>query len=103
MKSLLHVVRRTARAIGGILRQRYAEHDKHQHVRWSFGLTLGAALILPLSWAVALVFAIGIGKECWDQRYGSGFCFWDIGANIVGMAGALVLMGGVELLGIFRT
>jgi hypothetical protein len=92
MKSLLHVVRRTARTIGGILRQRYAEHDKHQHVRWSFGLTLGAALILPLSWAVALVFAIGIGKECWDQRYGSGFCFWDIGANILGIAAAILLI-----------
>lgn len=74
--------------------QRLAEHDKRQHMRWSLGLTLLGALVMPLSLSLVLVFLIGLAKECWDQRYGSGFCLWDIAGNLIGMAAGGLLAGG---------
>lgn len=68
---------------------RLAEPDKQLHIRWSFWLTLAAHILWPLAWAVAAVFALGLAKECWDHRHGSGFCFVDIACNLIGIACAV--------------
>jgi hypothetical protein len=37
------------------------------------------------------VFVIGLLKECWDFRFGSGFCFYDMTGNLIGSLFGLVL------------
>lgn len=69
---------------------RLSGEDKLEHMRWSFGLTMLASLIWPLYWAVVAVFMLGIAKECWDHRFGSGFCLWDILSNVIGMIPACI-------------
>lgn len=66
------------------------EKDKRLHMAWSFWLTLFALLLWPTPWAFSAVFMIGLAKECWDSRYGSGFCVFDLLANITGSSFALV-------------
>ena len=41
---------------------------------------------------VAIVTAIGLVKEFWDQRYGTGFCWYDMLANGLGLATGLILL-----------
>jgi hypothetical protein len=68
------------------------ERDKQLHMRWSFWMTLAANVLWPPLWAIAAVFALGLTKEFWDHRYGSGFCFIDIACNLIGIAGAIVVV-----------
>lgn len=68
-----------------------SEEDKRLHIKWSFWLTLGAHLFWPPLLAVSLVFFIGLGKECWDQFYGSGFCLLDMASNMAGIAAGTLL------------
>lgn len=75
----------------GALRQRIAEPDKRLHVQWSFWLTMTAHVLWPAAWAVAAVFVVGLAKECWDRRYGSGFCFIDMAFNVIGIAAGATL------------
>lgn len=67
------------------------EEDKRLHMTSSFWLTLAALLLWPAPWAFAAVFLIGFAKECWDSRYGSGFCLFDLLANLIGSSVAMVL------------
>lgn len=67
------------------------EEDKHLHMMWSFGLMMVAQLLWPAMWAFVAVFSIGIFKEFWDSRFGSGFCMFDVFANILGIFSAFVL------------
>jgi len=73
------------------LRQLLQQSDKRKHIAWSFALLLAALALLPITGAVALVFAIGLAKECWDAQYGSGFCWLDLLSNCIGMLAALLL------------
>lgn len=73
------------------IRRRLAEPDKRLHIRWSFWLTLCAHVLWPPLWAITTVFLIGLAKEFWDQRYGSGFCLVDLACNLVGILAAAVL------------
>jgi len=41
---------------------------------------------------IAIVTAIGLAKELWDRRYGTGFCWYDMLANALGMATGLILL-----------
>jgi hypothetical protein len=68
------------------------EEDKIKHMVWSFWLTAATGLIMPLALAVCTVFLIGLLKECWDYRYGSGFCFFDMAGNFMGMAAGMAVM-----------
>lgn len=79
------------RVFPGRLLARLYEADKQLHIRWSFWLTLAAHLLWPLGWSVAAAFVLGLAKEFWDQRYGSGFCWIDIIGNLVGISGAIVV------------
>jgi hypothetical protein len=65
------------------------EEDKRLHIAWSFWLSLTARILWPAPWAFFAVFLLGLAKECWDSRYGSGFCLFDICANIIGSTFAL--------------
>lgn len=85
MNALPERVSGTYRRIAG----RLAEQDKQLHIRWSFWLTLAGHVLWPLAWAVAAVFALGLAKEYWDHRYGSGFCVVDIACNLIGIACAV--------------
>ena len=69
--------------------------DKRLHLIWSFWLTIAARILWSAPIAFAIIFVIGILKECWDHRYGSGFCIYDIFANVVGSTFALILTSGL--------
>lgn len=70
------------------------EEDKVKHMVWSFWLTLAALILWPAPLAFAAVFLLGLVKECWDYRYGSGFCLFDMMGNFLGsLAGLLCGLG----------
>ena len=66
------------------------EEDKIKHMVWSFWLTLAALLLWSAPLAFTVVFLIGLSKELWDFRYGSGFCWYDMAGNLIGSAGGLL-------------
>lgn len=61
------------------------EEDKGKHMTWSFVLTLTALSVMPALSAVVIVLLIGLAKECWDFRFGSGFCMFDMAGNLIGI------------------
>lgn len=67
------------------------EEDKIKHMVWSFWLMLGALTLWSVPVAFAAVFLLGLAKECWDFRYGSGFCLYDITGNLIGSTAGLAL------------
>lgn len=75
-KSLHHFFR--------VLPAKLREEDKVKHMVWSFWLMLAALFLWPAHLAFAAVFLIGLAKECWDARFGSGFCLFDMAGNIIG-------------------
>jgi len=70
---------------------RLCETDKVQHMVWSFALLVSFQFALGLTMAMVLVFAVGLAKEFWDARYGSGFCLFDMAANMIGIAAGVFL------------
>jgi len=60
--------------------------DKLLHIQYSAAILLCLSLFFPLTVALVLTFLIGLGKEIWDRYYGSGFCFYDMAANLIGIA-----------------
>jgi len=68
-------------AVEFLLRQ----EDKRQHFLYSFFLLLLFIVLVPAYWAAVIVFLIGLGKEVWDHYYGSGFCWFDMQANLMGI------------------
>lgn len=68
---------------------RSQEEDKQLHFKWSFWLTIWGLLLWPPSLAMSLVLIIGLLKELWDERYGSGFCSADFLFNLGGIAFAM--------------
>jgi hypothetical protein len=60
---------------------------------WSFLLTLRGLLGWSVPVTFAGVFLLGLVKECWDFRYGSGFCFFDMMGNLIGSVAGLLLVG----------
>ena len=72
------------------LRLRLAEVDKRKHFWVCFFLQF---LFLPwfsILLSITLALLVGILKECWDQVYGTGFCWYDMLANVLGIAAGLV-------------
>lgn len=68
------------------------EEDKIKHMVWSFWLMLGALTLWSVPVAFTAVFLLGLAKECWDFRYGSGFCLYDITGNLIGSTAGLALV-----------
>lgn len=69
------------------------EEDKVKHMVWSFWLTLAALVLWSAPVAFLAVFLLGLAKECWDFRYGSGFCLFDMMGNLIGSVAGLILGG----------
>jgi len=68
-----------------VLPDKLQEEDKVKHMTWSFWLTIMALLVWSAPLAFTAVFFVGFAKECWDSRYGSGFCLFDMVGNFVGI------------------
>lgn len=66
------------------------QRDKQQHFLVSFFLLL---LLFSISKSIVLSLIvsvlIGLIKEVWDHFQGTGFCWWDMTANIFGILLAL--------------
>lgn len=60
------------------------EKDKRQHFFYSCCLLWGALLFVNVLQAFLIVLFIGLIKEIWDHFYGQGFCWKDMGANLLG-------------------
>ncbi len=79
------------------------EEDKVKHMVWSFWLTLAALMVTSVLLAFMAVFLLGLAKECWDARYGSGFCWFDMTGNLIGsVAGLLLGWAGLALFTVLR-
>jgi len=63
-----------------------AQADKLLHIQYSAVIFVFLSVICSLPIALVLTFFIGLLKEVWDKYYGSGFCFYDMAANLLGMA-----------------
>lgn len=61
------------------------EDDKILHIRYSAVILFSLSIFVSLPLSFLLTFLIGLGKEYWDHFYGSGFCYYDMLANLVGM------------------
>lgn len=80
------------RFVDGCQRLR-SELDKRRHFSISTLLVLVFwACGLNLLEGVALGWLIGLGKEIWDRYYGSGFCWFDMAANVVGLTAGVLLI-----------
>jgi len=71
---------------------RLQEEDKKKHFRYSLVILLASYCVLSLVWSIVITLLVGLGKEIWDHYYGSGFCWWDMLANVVGLVLGLVLI-----------
>ena len=72
-----------------LLLSKLREEDKVKHIVWSFWLTLAALAVWSAPLAFAAVFLLGLAKECWDFRFGTGFCFFDMAGNLLGSTAGL--------------
>ena len=72
-----------------VLLSKLGEEDKVKHMVWSFWLTLAALAVWSAPFAFTAVFLLGLVKECWDFRFGSGFCFFDMAGNLLGSTAGL--------------
>lgn len=76
---------------------RLREEDKQQHFLYSLVILLVSYSVLSLVWSLVVTLMVGLGKEIWDHYYGSGFCWWDLLANAVGIVVGLLLITGFSL------
>jgi len=79
---------------------RMGEEDKRKHFWVCFFLQFLFLPLLSVGWAMILILLIGTLKECWDQRYGSGFCWYDMLANALGMVAGLLAFMALQALGL---
>ena len=75
------------------------QEDKGRHMILSFWLMLAALWLWPPLIAVTAVFLIGLAKECWDHFFGSGFCFFDMAGNVLGILAGLLLVLFASMVG----
>jgi|TARA_B110001469_G_C9647911_1_gene328725 hypothetical protein len=67
------------------LHQLLKERDKQQHLKVCFGLGLFFLPVIGLFNSIISIFLIGLIKELYDHYYGSGFCWYDMQSNMVGL------------------
>ena len=72
--------------------KRMTEQDKILHIQYSAGIMLASYVLLPVMYAIIFTFLVGLLKECWDHYYGTGFCLYDMLANMIGILGSLFLV-----------
>lgn len=67
--------------------------DKAHHFMYSLGLAVLASFFVGVVWGVAFAAVLGFAKELWDgmpPRY--RFDWWDLVANIAGLAAAWMVI-----------
>ncbi|HIM07619.1 MAG TPA: hypothetical protein EYG49_03650 [Gammaproteobacteria bacterium] len=69
------------------------QRDKQQHFFICLLLTLISIPFLGVLFSTLLTFFVGVSKETWDKYYGSGFCWYDMLANLYGWSLGLLLYG----------
>jgi len=69
----------------------FSQEDKRQHFIYSLVIMLGLQCVLSLALALLITLLIGLLKEIWDHYFGSGFCWQDMKANLLGIVAALPL------------
>ena len=74
------------------------EEDKRKHFWVCFCLQFLFLPWLSVGLSIILTLLIGTLKECWDQRYGSGFCWYDMLANTLGIAVGLIAFMALQTL-----
>jgi hypothetical protein len=65
---------------------RLTQTDKYQHIFVSFIIMLVCIFFFSITLSFVLTVIVGIAKEVWDKYYGSGFCWYDMTANMLGIA-----------------
>lgn len=63
--------------------------DKQQHIACSFAIYLMVLAVAPISVAILLTLIIGLIKEVWDKYFGTGFCYYDLLSNCIGIGLAI--------------
>lgn len=75
-------------------REKMQQEDKAQHIICAFLAVMLLAPLMNIWLAYLLVFAAGVVKEAWDYYVGTGFCWYDIAANCLGITfSALCVFG----------
>ncbi len=72
--------------------ERMHQEDKVKHIICAFLVVLLLLPVVSAWWAGAAVFTVGILKEVWDSVSGTGFCWYDIAANVIGILLAAALL-----------
>ena len=65
------------------------QQDKQQHIACSFAIYLMVLAVAPISVAILLTLLIGLIKEVWDKYFGTGFCYYDLLSNCIGIGLAI--------------
>lgn len=74
-----------------LITEKIHQDDKHQHLWYSCFILL---ILMPvLGWLYGLIGTIILGliKEIWDHFRGSGFCWYDLLANLIGILLGLLI------------
>ena len=69
---------------------RMVEEDKAQHIIFAYMTVIGMQFFVSVGQAVLIVLFIGLLKEFWDLWMGTGFCWYDVLANTLGVVFALL-------------
>jgi len=75
-----------------IIKRFICEKDKQQHIFVCASLALLFSYWFQAEVIIIMVSLIGLGKEIWDHYYGTGFCWYDMMANAIGLGFALILL-----------
>lgn len=79
-------------SIYNLLIEKGREEDKQQHFFYSFILFVLFSFMMSLAGSFVITFLIGLLKEFWDHYYGSGFCWHDMIANLLGIFSGLLII-----------
>ena len=75
-----------------ILVNKLNEDDKHQHFWYSCVILLLLIAFLDWQYSLAGTIILGLMKEVWDYFRGSGFCWYDMFANGLGILLGLLII-----------
>lgn len=78
---------------------RLREEDKQKHFWLSFALVAMFYPWVNLAWAALMVLLLGLLKELVDHRFGTGFCWYDMGANGLGLSAGMMFCWALALTG----
>ncbi|HCO61629.1 MAG TPA: hypothetical protein DIT58_15730 [Porticoccaceae bacterium] len=78
---------------------RLREEDKKKHFWLSFALVPAIYPWTSLAFATVVVLLLGLLKECYDHRFGTGFCWYDMSANGMGVSAGVAFAWSLTQMG----